>query len=73
MKNLTSLILAGMFCFVGLSLTGCGGPQENTVVESSGTGGDEVLDTQEKMDEYAAEMQKAYSGQGGGAAPEPAE
>ena len=68
MKNLTSLLLAGLFCFVGLNLTGCGGTQESTVVESSGPDtetGDSALATQEQMDQYEAEMQKAMSqGQG---------
>ena len=59
MKKLTSLMLAGLFCFVGLNLTGCGGNTENTVVESSGTGTDEVLQTQDMMDQYAAEMAAA--------------
>ena len=65
MKNLTSLLLACMFCFVGLSLTGCDGAQENTVVESPGETGDAALETQEDMDSYEAEMKKAMSqGQG---------
>ena len=62
MKKLTSLMLAGLFCFVGLNLTGCGGSSENTVVESGGanTGtGDEVLESQDMMDQYAAEMAAA--------------
>lgn len=72
MKNLTSLILVGMVCFLGISLTGCGGPQENTVIESTApaneTGG---FESQEQMDQYAAEMAKARNpgAQGGEAAP----
>lgn len=61
MKSLSSLVLAAMFCFVGLGLTGCGGNTENTVVESSGQQGDGVLESQEQMDDYAAQMQAEMS------------
>ena len=63
MKNLTSFLLAGIFCFVGLALSGCG-EKGNTVVEGTGAEtetGDSVLQTQEQMDSYEAEMQKAMS------------
>ena len=69
MKNLTSLLLAATFCFVGIGLAGCGGSQENTVVDASGPStetGDAVLQSQNQMDQYEAEMQKAMSQQGGG-------
>ena len=62
MKRLTSLFVAGMFCFVGIGLTGCGGSQENTVVEQTedtvDAGG---FESEQQMDQYAAEMQKAMS------------
>ena len=41
MKNLTSLLLACTFCFVGIGLTGCGGGDaENTVIEQTADTGD---------------------------------
>lgn len=68
MKNLTSLLLAGTFCFVGIGLTGCSGSEENTVIEQTADTGDTGgFESQEQMDQYAAEMQQAMQqGQGQG-------
>jgi len=63
MKNLTSLLLAGTFCFVGLGLTGCGGSQENTVVQGEAPA--TSVSTPEQQAEYQAEMQKQMSKSGG--------
>lgn len=63
MKRITSLVLAGLFCFVGLNLTGCDAQRdEATVVESTAAANDTGgFDSQEQMDQYAAEMQKQMS------------
>jgi hypothetical protein len=59
MKNLTSLLLAGTFCFVGLGLTGCDAPKDNTVIQGEAPASSTA--TPEQQDQYAAEMQKAMS------------
>lgn len=61
MKKLTSVLLAAIFAFVGLSLPGCG--DESAVVEPATPDtetGDDVLATESQMDQYEAEM-KAQS------------
>lgn len=64
--SLTSLLLLGMFCFVPLTMTGCGGGGEPVVVDSGGLEGDPTM-TDDMEDEYEKEMARQYSeGQGGG-------
>ena len=59
MTRFTSLLLAALFCFVGINLTGCGGGGESTVVESD-LQNDDGLSEQQEMD-YEAEMAKMES------------
>lgn len=58
MKRLLSLALVGMFCFVGLSMTGCSGGGDNTVVEPS----PEASMTEQEEATYEEEMAKAMKG-----------
>jgi hypothetical protein len=62
MKNLTSLILVSMFCFVGLGLTGCEGGRESQVIENEATADENSgFDSQAQKDQYEEEMKKAMS------------
>jgi hypothetical protein len=63
MKNLTSLLLAGTFCFVGLGLSGCGGSQDNTVVQGEAPASS--TSTPEAQAEYEAQMQREMAKSGG--------